>query len=72
MYLFIVIILWCSELSNSKQKRSTRVDQKKIKKSWKEYVTSWTCFEFWPIINIFQKLLASESLSVACLQNYLD
>ena len=40
--------------SNFKQKISTRVIQKKIKMSWKEYV-KWRCFKFWPMKNIFWK-----------------
>ena len=44
MYLYTVF-LWCIEKSNFKQKLSTRVNQKKIKSSWNEYVL-WTCFTF--------------------------
>ena len=50
---------------------STRVDKKMIKSSRKEYVIE-TCFKFWLIKNIFQKLWANESLIVACLQIYLE
>ena len=49
----------------------SRVNQKKIKSSRKEYVT-WTCFKFWPMKNIFRKLSANESLIVACLQIYRE
>ena len=40
---------------NQTQRISVRVNQKKITGSWKEYVR-WTCFGFWPMISIFQKL----------------
>ena len=40
---------------NQTQRISVRVNQKKITGSWIEYVR-WTCFGFWPIISIFQKL----------------
>ena len=33
----------------------SRVNQKKIKRSRKEYV-KWTCFKFWPMKNIFRKI----------------
>ena len=40
---------------NCKHQISTRVNQKKIKSSRKEYVM-WTCFKFWPMKSIFRKL----------------
>ena len=47
----------------------TRVDKKKIKRSRKGCVIR-TCFKFWPMKNIFQKLKANESLIMTCLQIY--
>ena len=41
---------------NSKQYISTWVNQKKIKRSRKENVM-WNCFKFWPMKNIFWKLV---------------
>ena len=40
---------------NSKQWICIKVNQKKIKSSRKENIM-WTCFKFWQIKNIFQKL----------------
>ena len=49
-------------MRNQTCKISNRVNQKKFKSSWKEYVT-WTCFEFWPMTNnIFWKLQTNKSL----------
>ena len=42
-------------------------NQNKVKSSRKEYVMR-TCFKFWPMKNIFQKLWANESLIMPCLQ----
>ena len=42
------IFLWCKH-------HISWVNQKKIKSSRKKYVV-WTCFEFWPMKNIFRKL----------------
>ena len=47
----------------------SRVNQKKIKSSRKEYVM-WTCFKFWPMKSILRKLKANKSLIMACLQLY--
>ena len=47
--------------------RVCQFDQKKIKRSRKEWV-EWTIFKFWPMNNIFWELSASESLIMACLQ----
>ena len=49
----------------------TRVSKKNIKSSRKEHVMR-TCFKFWPMKNIFQKLSANESLIMACLQIYRE
>ena len=38
----------------------SRVDQKKIKYSWKAY-TSWKCFKFWRMIIILRKLYANKA-----------
>ena len=46
------IFLWCIEETHSNI--STRVNQKKIKSSWKEYVSS-TCVKYLPLKNIFKK-----------------
>ena len=40
---------------NKLQTINTRVNQKKIKSSRKEYIM-WTCFNFWPMKNNFRKL----------------
>ena len=60
-------------LRNKLQTRNiyTGVDKNKIKSSRKEYVM-WKCFEFWPMKNIFRKLWANESLSMAFLQIYRE
>ena len=79
----IVFILWfvshkvCThiecffrELKNKLQTLIiSRVNQKKIKSSRKEYVM-WLCFKFWPIKSIFPKLWVNEGLIMACLQIY--
>ena len=62
-----ILFLWCSEKSNFKQKVSTRVDQNNVENSRKKYVT-WTCFKFWPVIDIFRKLEANKSLIMSSLQ----
>ena len=49
----------------------TRVNQKKIKSSIKEYIMG-TCFKFWPMKNIFRNLSANKSLIMACLQIYRE
>ena len=48
-----------------------RVNQKKIKSSRKEHFR-WTCFEFWPMKNMFRKIWTNESLIMACLQIYRE
>ena len=50
---------WSREKSDLKI--YTTANQKKIKRPWKEYV-SYTCLEFWPMINIFRKLWANNSV----------
>ena len=51
---------------NSKQCIPTKVSQKNIKSSRKEYVM-WTYFNFWLMKKIFQKLYANNSFIVSCL-----
>ena len=40
-------------MKNQSSNKAIRVNQKNRKSSWEEYAT-WRCFNFWPIINIFQ------------------
>ena len=40
-------------MRNQSSNKAIRVNQKNRKSSWEEYAT-WRCFNFWPIINIFQ------------------
>ena len=49
-----ISLAWCVRI-NSKHWMSTRVNQKKIKRSIKEYIM-WTCFKLWPTKTILRKL----------------
>ena len=60
---------WSREKSDLKI--YTTANQKKIKRPWKEYV-SYMCLEFWPMINIFRKLWANNSVIKDCLQHYRE
>ena len=68
--IYINISLMWREI-NSKININTWVDKKKIKSSRKEYVLR-TWFKFWPMKNIFRKLLSNESLIMVCLQIYRE
>ena len=59
--------IWCGEKYSSNNKYL----YEKIKSSRKEHVVR-TCFTFWPMKIIFQKLQANESLIMACLQIYRE
>ena len=68
--IYINISLMWREI-NSKINIYTWVDKKKIKSSRTEYVLR-TWFKFWPMKNIFRKLLANERLIMVCLQIYRE
>ena len=55
----------------SNKKISATVHQKKIKSSWKEYVTG-KHNKIWPMKNIFWKLEAKNTSIMICSQNYWE
>ena len=56
VFLLLTTFLWSSEQSNFKHKYlSIRVNQRKIKSSWKKCGT-WARFKFWPMKKILRKL----------------
>ena len=69
VFVYNISLVWWE--INSKHQTSTRVNQNRIKSSRKKYVM-WTCFKFWPMKNIFQKLQTNESLILVCLQIYRE
>ena len=54
------VLLWCSQQSKHLLELIRRIS-KLVKEVMTEYVT-WSCFKFWPMENIFQRLQANSSL----------
>ena len=67
IFRYNISVMWWE--MNFKQLISTWDNQKKLKCSRKECVM-WPWFKFWPMKNIFRKLLTNESLTMASLQIY--
>ena len=67
IFRYNISVMWWE--MNFKQLISTWDNQKKLKCSRKECVM-WPWFKFWPMKNIFRKLLKNESLTMASLQIY--